>query len=163
MPFIYSVTTAFDSNKWHSSDETREASTELYSTLKSANRAARSYLRGSVDNDEFGDVDIDEYCHDGCYSGSCDPSKYQSYSAEVRKMRVKGPDLEKGEKDEESDRDSDEESDEESDGESNEGTDSEVEIVESNVTEVIVNRKRQTNDMDSAGDQAKRQKTNVSG
>lgn len=78
-------------------------------------------------------------------------------------MRVKGPDLEKGEKDEESDRDSDEESDEESDGESNEGTDSEVEIVESNVTEVIVNRKRQTNDMDSAGDQAKRQKTNVSG
>lgn len=55
--------------------------------------------------DEDGeDIEIDEYWHGGCYSASWDKTRYESYGIEVTvvKMKINGPDFEKGEKDDES-------------------------------------------------------------
>jgi hypothetical protein len=126
MPFVvYSVTTVIDSNQWHSSDETRDTDRTLYSTLKSANRAARQWAKDNKGEDD--DDDEGTYSGDGCYSESWDASKYESYSVEVEAEEVFGPDLRKGEQDEpdSDDEDDDGNSEEESDGQS-----SEVEIVE---------------------------------
>ena len=120
-PFVYSVTTIIDSNKWHSSDETRETNRELYSTLKSANRAARAWAKDNKDDDDE-DYDEGRYSSDGCYSESWDASKYQSYSVKVEVERIFDPDLMKGEQDEP-------DSDDENGGDDSDGQSSEVEIV----------------------------------
>jgi len=124
MPFVYLVTTIIDSNKWHSSDETRETNRELYSTLKSANRAARAWAKDNKDDDDE-DYDEGRYSSDGCYSESWDASKYQSYSVKVEVERIFDPDLMKGEQDE---TDSDDENDD-GEGDDSDGQSSEVEIV----------------------------------
>jgi hypothetical protein len=122
MPFVYSVTTVVDSNKWHSSDETRDTTRTLYSTLKSANKAAREWAKENKDEDDE-DGDEGGYSSNGCYSESWDASKYESYSVEVEAEEIFGPDLMKGERDE-PDTDDESEDEEDSDGQS-----SEVEIV----------------------------------
>ncbi|KIM89246.1 hypothetical protein PILCRDRAFT_813180, partial [Piloderma croceum F 1598] len=125
MPFVYSVTTVVDSNKWHSSDETRDTTRTLYSTLKSANKAAREWAKENKDeDDEDGPGDEGRYSSGGCYSESWDASKYESYSVEVEPEEIFGPDLMKGERDEPDTDDEREEDEEDSDGQS-----SEVEIV----------------------------------
>jgi hypothetical protein len=100
MPFVYSVTAVVDYNKAHSSDETRDTTRRLYSTLKSANRAALQWAKDKKDGDD-GDGDPDEggYLINGCYSENWDVSKFESYSVEVKAEEVFGPDLGKGEQD----------------------------------------------------------------
>jgi hypothetical protein len=124
MPFVYSVTTVIDSNRWHSSDETRDTTRTLYSTLKSANKAAREWAKENKEDDEDGDEG--RYSSGGCYSESWDASKYESYSVEVEPEEIFGPDLMKGERDEP---DTDDESEEDEDEEDSDGQSSEVEIV----------------------------------
>jgi hypothetical protein len=130
MPYIYVVKSVSDSNQYHSSDETRETTVTYYSTLKSANRAARQEALSSRGEEDEDDDELDErYDGDGCYSAEGQISKYEVWSVSVERVVVLGPDLAKGEKDESSEEEGGEEDDEEEENE-DEDRSSDVEIVE---------------------------------
>lgn len=121
---VYSVKTVTGIDKY-SSDETRDENTTLYSTLKSANRAALEWAKENMTVDDRAEFEEQgSYNYDGGYVAAYWPSKYEKISVEVTAVEVLGPDLAKGEVDSES---------EPEDGESENSTDdgsSEVEIVE---------------------------------
>ncbi|KAF9022339.1 hypothetical protein BDZ89DRAFT_1070734 [Hymenopellis radicata] len=131
---VFAVVEVSDSDCWHSSDETRDVTRTLYSTLKSANRAAIRRAREAMANDEYGGFDEEE---DLGFSGHWDHSepfraekqftKYETWSVEVERetLKVYGPNLalgevdsdssdEEGDSDEEEDADDDDEQEQES-------------------------------------------------
>jgi hypothetical protein len=126
----------------HNVDEGNDSKRRIYSTLKSANRAARKETRALlVDCGEDDDEDhLIVYDSSGHFKacGQIDP--YKEFSVTVKKMRILGPDLHKGEEDESSGEEDEGKSDEfegDDDDDDDEMDAEEVSVGEKEITEDV--------------------------
>lgn len=123
--YVYVLTVETGVSTWGKRDHPDpETTTKIFSTMRSANRAAHE-ARQDLGEDRYGDYgyddgeDEDEAYHPSSthpYSATVENSKYFSSTIEVRQERVLGPDLEAGEVDsctEEEEEDEEEEEEEE--------------------------------------------------